>query len=133
MSDNKGRLALSNPVYDAAKDTATIYLPGLGAFYLTIAGIWELPYPQQVVGTIVAISTLLGVFLKISTNSYNKSDKSKDGTLIIDQSDPLKDTYRFDVQTPLEQLPDKSTITLKVDTETTPVMDPRLIEGNDSQ
>lgn len=113
-----GVFALPTNLYDAAKDTALIYLPALGALYFALAGIWSLPDANEVVATVVAIDTFLGVLLKISTVSYNNSDKSKDGSLVVDQSDPLKDKYLLDITTPLDEVADAKTITLKVDNQT---------------
>ena len=66
---------ISNEAYDKWKWIAQYGLPGIGTFYFAVAGIWGLPYPEQIVGTIVALDTLLGVFLGISTAQYNKSLK----------------------------------------------------------
>ncbi len=66
---------MSNKVYDILKWIAQILLPALATLYFAIAGIWGLPYGEQVVGTITAIDTFLGVILGISTIQYNK-DKS---------------------------------------------------------
>jgi hypothetical protein len=53
-------------------------LPAAGTLYFALAGIWGLPYGEQVVGTITAIDTFLGVILGISTSRYNKTvDKEK--------------------------------------------------------
>jgi hypothetical protein len=53
-------------------------LPAAGTLYFALAGIWGLPYGEQVVGTITAIDTFLGVILGISTSQYNKTvDKEK--------------------------------------------------------
>ena len=49
-----------------------------GTLYFALAGIWGLPYGEQVVGTITAVDTFLGVILGISTSQYNKTaDKEK--------------------------------------------------------
>ena len=49
-----------------------------GRLYFALAGIWSLPYGEQVVGTITAVDTFLGVILGISTSQYNKTaDKEK--------------------------------------------------------
>lgn len=112
--EKAGAFALPTNLYDAAKDTALIYLPALGALYYTLAAVWGLPAADEVLATIIAVDTFLGVILKISTVSYNNSAKSKDGTLIIDQSNPTKDSYLLDVTTPLEEVADAKTITLKV-------------------
>ena len=63
---------MSNKVYDALKWIAMYLLPALGTLYFALSGIWGLPYGEQIVGTITAIDTFLGVILGISTAQYNK-------------------------------------------------------------
>ena len=62
---------MSNKVYDILKFIAQIILPALATFYLAIAAIWGLPYGEQIAGTIMAIDTLLGTILGVSTKKYN--------------------------------------------------------------
>lgn len=68
-------MKLSNKVYDALKWIALYLLPALGTLYFALSGIWGLPYGEQVVGTITAADTFLGVLLGISTATYNKGVK----------------------------------------------------------
>ena len=63
---------MSNKVYDTLKWIAMYLLPALGTLYFALAGIWGLPYGEQIVGTITAVDTFLGVILGISTTQYNK-------------------------------------------------------------
>ena len=63
---------MNNKVYDVLKYIAQIVLPALGTLYFALAGLWNFPYVEQVVGTISAIDTFLGVLLGISSNNYNK-------------------------------------------------------------
>jgi hypothetical protein len=63
---------MSNKTYDILKFIAQIVLPALATFYFAIASIWNLPYAEQIVGTIAAVDTLLGALLGISTSRYNK-------------------------------------------------------------
>ena len=63
---------MNNKVYDVLKWIAMYLLPALGTLYFALAGIWGLPYGEQIVGTITAIDTFLGVILGISTAQYNK-------------------------------------------------------------
>lgn len=63
---------MSNKTYDTLKWIAMYLLPALGTLYFTLAGIWNFPYGEQIVGTITAIDTCLGVVLGISTAKYNK-------------------------------------------------------------
>ena len=70
---------MSNSTYDKLKFIAQVVLPAAGTLYAALAGIWGLPYAGQIVGTIVAVDTFLGVVLKISTSPYNKSLELNDG------------------------------------------------------
>lgn len=106
---------LSNTAYDIAKDVTTLYLPALGTLYFALASIWGLPAPEQVVGTIAAVVTFLGVVLKISTKSYNTSTNKFDGKMVVDTVDPTKDVYRLELDIPLEQVEGKNELTLKVE------------------
>lgn len=66
----------SNKIYDALKWIAQILLPALGTLYFALAGIWGFPYAEEVVGTITAVDTFLGVLLGISSSIY-KSKKEE--------------------------------------------------------
>ena len=65
-------MKLSNEAYDVLKWIAMYLLPALGTLYFALAGIWGLPYGEQVVGTITALDTFLGVLLGISSSNYYK-------------------------------------------------------------
>ena len=66
---------LNNKVYDILKYIAQIVLPAIGTLYFAIAQIWKLPLGEEIVGTITAIDTFLGVLLGISSIQYNKEGK----------------------------------------------------------
>lgn len=66
-------LILSDKTYSLLKWIALILLPALGTLYFALAGIWGLPFGEQIVGTIIAIDTFLGAILGISTNNYKKN------------------------------------------------------------
>ena len=68
---------MSNKVYDTLKWIAMYLLPALGTLYFALSGIWGLPYGEQIVGTITAIDTFLGVILGISAAQYNKRADGK--------------------------------------------------------
>ena len=63
---------MSDKTYDILKWVAMYLLPAAGTLYFALAGIWCLPYGEEVVGTITAIDTFLGVILGISTAQYRK-------------------------------------------------------------
>lgn len=68
-------MQMSEKVYKVLKYIAQIALPALGAFYFALSQIWGLPYGEQIVGTISAVDTLLGVLLGISTYNYYKGNQ----------------------------------------------------------
>lgn len=65
-------MKLSNKLYDVLKWIALYLLPALGTLYFALAGIWGFPFGEEVVGTITALDTFLGVILGISNAQYNK-------------------------------------------------------------
>lgn len=69
--------------YDPLKFLTQIVLPALGTLYFALAGIWGLPSDEEVVGTILAIDTFLGVVLQISSSAYKDSDHRFDGTIEV--------------------------------------------------
>jgi hypothetical protein len=68
---------MSNKIYDVLKYVAQIVLPAIATCYVTIAGLWGLPYPKEISGTVMAIDTLLGTVLMISSAQYNKKKEEK--------------------------------------------------------
>lgn len=67
-------MKMNDNTYKIMKWIALYLLPALGTLYFALANIWGMPYGEQVVGTITAIDTFLGVILGISTAQYNKSN-----------------------------------------------------------
>ena len=62
----------NDKVYDTLKWLCQIAIPAIATLYFTLSGIWNFPYGEQVVGTLTAIDTFLGVCLGISTSQYKK-------------------------------------------------------------
>ena len=71
------KIKMSNKVYNILKWIAMYLLPAAGTLYFALAGIWGLPYGEQIVGTITAVDTFFGVVLGISTAQYNKTIKTE--------------------------------------------------------
>lgn len=65
---------MSNKTYDILKWVAQYLLPALATLYFAVAQLWGLPYGEEIVGTITAVDTFLGVLLGISTANYNKQN-----------------------------------------------------------
>lgn len=65
-------MTISNKTYDILKWIAQYLFPAAGALYFALAKIWGLPFGTEIVGTIAAVDTFLGVILGISTATYSK-------------------------------------------------------------
>lgn len=66
-------MKMTNKTYDVLKWIAQYLLPAIGTLYFALDGIWGLPFGEQIVGTITAVDTFLGVILGISSAQYNKA------------------------------------------------------------
>lgn len=69
-------MKMSDKTYNILKWIAQMLLPALGTLYFALASVWNLPYGEQIVGTITAVDTFLGVILGISTAQYNKTKEN---------------------------------------------------------
>lgn len=99
--------------YTILKFVAQIFLPALGTLYFTLAGIWGLPAAKEVIGTVVAVDTFLGVILQISSSAYKKSDARFDGELNIKHTTQGK-TFQLELLDDPENLEEKDEILFKV-------------------
>lgn len=66
---------MENKTYDVLKWIAQVLLPAAGTLYFALAGIWGLPFGEEVVGTITAVDAFLGAILMLSTSQYNKANQ----------------------------------------------------------
>ena len=119
MSDNNEGTKpawMPNNVYDFLKWAVLIAIPAFGTFYSIMAGVWHLPYANEVGTTCLAVATLLGALIGIATRNYNKSDSKFDGTLVISNAanPEVPTNYNFNVGD-LDALEQKGEVTLKVD------------------
>lgn len=69
-------MRMCDKTYNVLKWMALLLLPAMGTLYFALASIWRLPYGEQVVGTITAVDTFLGVILGITTAQYKQKQKT---------------------------------------------------------
>lgn len=100
-------MTFNNKVYDVLKWLAQYLLPAIGALYFALARIWNLPYAEEVVGTVAAIDTFLGVLLGISSANYQG-----DGNLLASVKD--EDGMTVELYDDLDKLAEKDKVVLKV-------------------
>lgn len=68
-------MTLNNKVYDILKWVALVVLPAIATLYTALAGIWGLPFAEEIPATITAADLFIGALLGVSTAQYNKEDK----------------------------------------------------------
>ena len=69
---------MSDKTYNVLKKLAQTVLPALGTLYYAIAEVWGFSFGQEVVATILAIDTFLGVVLEVSSANYYKNQEGSD-------------------------------------------------------
>jgi hypothetical protein len=112
-------MGMSNKVYDQLKFVALILLPALATFYVTFAQIWGLPKGAEVSASIMAVDTLLGVLLGISTASYNRDVNV--GTMHVTPDDGIqKHTLQLNDNVDPMQLQKKKEVRFQVSTNELP-------------
>jgi hypothetical protein len=104
-------MKLSNKTYDVLSNAVKLVIPAIGTLYFTIATVWDLPYGDEVVGSLAALATFLGVTLAFAKKAWNNE---MDGSIIVDQTDPEKDLYSIELNAPLEELTENKSVALKV-------------------
>lgn len=87
MAESEQSMVFANKLYDKLKFIALILLPALATLYITLDGIWGLRYSTQVVGTITALDTFLGLVLRVSTTQYYKLGKQYVGEVTVTPED----------------------------------------------
>jgi hypothetical protein len=117
---------LGDSTYNKLKHSTTVVLPAAGALYFALAQIWHLPKAEEVVGSLAALNTFLGVVLGVSTRSYNRSDIKYAGIIEVEETPDAKSLNIIlnEASPPLEKQPE---VTFRVDnssTGETPVIKP---------
>lgn len=110
---------LGDGAYNVVKKSATIVLPALGTLYFTLSQIWGLPHAEEVVGTIAAVNTFLGVIVQISKKSYYASNAPYVGEIKVEDSDDgTRKVFSLVVNGNPEDLETMDVATFKVNSDT---------------
>jgi hypothetical protein len=108
-------MIIKPPLYDYLKALAQLWLPALGTLYFALAGIWGLPAAEQVVGTILAVDTFLGIILGISASNFKSSPERIDGEFVISPAGDGTGTVNLNLgDNHPEDLAKKDEVVLKV-------------------
>lgn len=113
-SPQHAKAMLSNGTYDVLKKSATVILPATGALYFALAQIWHLPKAEEVVGSIAAVNTFLGVLLGVSSKTYKQA---RYGGVIEVTSPPdgSKKTFLLNLAAEPDDLENMGEVTFRID------------------
>jgi hypothetical protein len=110
----KRGLFFGNAFYNVLKFIAQILLPALGTLYFALAGIWGFPNAEEVIGSITAVDTFLGVLLGFSSISYNKSDVKYGGSIEIEDKPDGPKVYSLNLNSDPNDLDKKTEVLFKI-------------------
>ena len=65
-------MKLPDNVYDILKWACIIFLPALSTAYSALAGIWNLPFAEQIPATVTVIAMFIGALIGVSSVQYNR-------------------------------------------------------------
>ena len=68
-------MKLPNKLYDILKWCAMLFLPALAALIRAVFAIWNIPYGDQISGTILAFQVFLGACLGVSHIQYKANEE----------------------------------------------------------
>lgn len=105
---------ISNKLYDCLKSVALVILPGIGALYFTLSSIWGLPAAEEVLGTVTALGTFIGVLLRASTKSYDNSENRHDGTIDVLPTDEGGIRYSLNLKDDPELIANADAVSFKI-------------------
>ena len=66
---------MSNRLYDILKWCAILFLPAFAILVKTVFAIWQIPFGEQISGTIIALQVFLGAILGVSSMRYKDENK----------------------------------------------------------
>ena len=84
-------MRLSNTAYDKLKPVCLILLPFL-TFLATLVTVWNVPHAHEIAATVAAIDTLIGTFLKWSSDNYHAEGTDNEEVPYENPVDKLIDT-----------------------------------------
>lgn len=104
----------SGRTYDFIKKLVQIVLPAVATLYFTLAAIWGLPWAEEVVGTLAALTTFLGVLLGISSKMYEASGNKYVGRMVVVEREENGPMFSLELKGDPMELTDRKEITFEV-------------------
>lgn len=106
-------MSFNSKVYDVLKWLAQYLFPAVGTLYFALARIWNLPYAEEVVGSITAVDAFLGVLLGISSANFD-GDGEISLSKVSEEDDDSSDEGAVVLYAEPEELAGRKSIVIKV-------------------
>ena len=117
---------ISDSTYEFFRNNVELVLPALAVFYVTIAGVWGLPFGDQVSQTINALALLLGILIKVNRARVDKivtAVEKEDALAALDNqvgaivvhNGPDEGLATLALDIPMNEVKAKDEITLRVE------------------
>lgn len=68
---------MSNKTYDTIKKIALLIAPAV-TFFAALVDVWGIPYGSQIVATLAALDTFVGVAVSILAATYKKQNEGSE-------------------------------------------------------
>lgn len=68
-------MKLTNRQYDTIKAIGLVAVPII-VFLTALVNIWQIPYGDQIVATLAAVDVLIGAFVSVAKNIYDRKEKN---------------------------------------------------------
>ena len=69
-------MKIDDRLYECLKWLCLICLPAFAWFYGAMEDTWNLPYGDQIIKTLDAVGTLIGILIGVSTYNYRKDGEN---------------------------------------------------------
>lgn len=66
---------MKNSTYDLLKNIGLVAIPII-TFLTALVNIWQIPYGDQIVATLAAVDVLIGAFVSVAKNIYDRKEKN---------------------------------------------------------
>lgn len=117
---------ITDSTYEFFRNNVELVLPALAVFYVTIAGVWGLPFGDQVSQTINALALLLGILIKVNRARVDKiatAIKKEDAIAAVEKqvgaivvhNGPDEGLATLALDIPMADVKQKDEITLRVE------------------
>lgn len=106
---------LGDAVYGKLKSLALVVIPAVSTLYFTLGSVWDFPSVEQMIGTLAALDTFLGVLLGLSTRSYNASEARYVGTMMVQAKEDGGKLFTLELNGDPADLEQRKEVIFKVD------------------